>query len=166
MTRSKFDSPSRTPRGQFASPRHSLSIPPTRSCSARQGCRDDYEEDQDGQKWEPARGNTLSSFIADSPSSLSQVRLTADNEYLDRLQTEEQLRSESARPDSYVEQFERHEQRVRELEADVVRLEAALAGARAEARQQDVIMSALEARLATVNSSSAITTTSYVALLV
>ncbi|CAN9269756.1 hypothetical protein AA0117_g2903 [Alternaria alternata] len=181
MTRSKFDSPSRTPRGQFASPRHSLSIPPTRSCSARQGCRDDYEEDQDGQKWEPARGNTLSSFIADSPSSvsttmegdnailntdqlreqLSQVRLTADNEYLDRLQTEEQLRSESARPDSYVEQFERHEQRVRELEADVVRLEAALAGARAEARQQDVIMSALEARLATVNSSSAITTTSY-----
>ena len=87
-------------------------------------------------------------------------------QYLDRLQTEEQLRSESARPDSYVEQFERHEQRVRELEADVVRLEAALAGARAEARQQDVIMSALEARLATVNSSSAITTTSYVALLV
>ncbi|RYN44487.1 hypothetical protein AA0114_g9940 [Alternaria tenuissima] len=186
MTRSKFDSPSRTPRGQFASPRHSLSIPPTRSCSARQGYRDDYEEDQDGQKWEPARGNTLSSFIADSPSSvsttmegdnailntdqlreqLSQVRLTADNEYLDRLQTEEQLRSESARPDSYIEQFERHEQRVRELEADVVRLEAALAGARAEARQQDVIISALEARLATVNSSSAITTTSYVALLV
>jgi hypothetical protein len=53
-----------------------------------------------------------------------------------------------------------------ELEADVVRLEAALAGARAEARQKDVIMFALEARLANVDLSSAITTTSYVAFLV
>lgn len=76
------------------------------------------------------------------------------------------MRSESARADSYAEQSERLEQRARELEAEVVRLEAALAGARAEARQQDVILSALEARLATVNSSSAITTTSYVAFLV
>ncbi|KAH8641644.1 hypothetical protein IG631_04585 [Alternaria alternata] len=169
MTRSKSHSPPRTPRGQSASPRHSLLISPTRSCSARQGYHDDYVEDQDGQKWEPARSNTLGSFIADSPSSLrdqlSQVRLTADNEYLDRLQAEEGMRSESARADSYAEQSERLEQRARELEAEVVRLEAALAGARAEARQQDVILSALEARLATVNSSSAITTTSYVAFL-
>ncbi|CAN9212012.1 unnamed protein product [Alternaria alternata] len=184
MTRSKSHSPPRTPRGQSASPRHSLLISPTRSCSPRQGYHDDYVEDQDGQKWEPARSNTLGSFIADSPSSvsttvegddailntdqlreqLSQVRLTADNEYLDRLQAEEELRSESARADSYAEQSERLEQRARELEAEVVRLEAALASARAEARQQDVILSALEARLATVNSSSAITTTSLVRL--
>lgn len=100
---------------------------------------------------------------------LSQVRSTASNEYLYRLQTQEQLRSESARADSCAEQAERHEQRVREVEAsvikfkaEVVRLGAALVDARAEARQKDVEIAALAARLTTVGLSSATTIASYV----
>ncbi|KAG9193597.1 hypothetical protein G6011_03632 [Alternaria panax] len=164
MTRSNFRSPSRAPCRRSASPRHSRTTSPTQPHSPHQSHEDDdYGEGHDGEHWEPARNDTLGRFIADSPSPVGSP-MEEDETILDADQlwtqlAREQFRSETARADSYVEQADKYEQRMRELQVNVTRLEAALTCARAELRQRDAEMFALEARPATVGLSSTTTTT-------